>query len=289
MAESYSVKAKLSAVDSGFSSTLKGAVGVLDNFKSKLSGIGFGMLAGVGQQLFSGLTSGIGSLVSEIDSSNASWKTFESNLSMLDWDSSAIDGAKKDLQSFAQQTVYSSSDMATTFAQLAAVGVDDTANLVKAFGGLASAAENPQQAMKTLSQQATQMAAKPSVAWADFNLMLEQTPAGIAAVAREMGMSTSELVTAVQDGTVKTTDFFNAIKKAGGEGTELAELATQAKTVGQAMDGLKETVGNKLTPAFDYLSQIGISAVEGISDALGGIDGEAIKEADVGWVKDAKP
>ena len=289
MAESYSVKAKLSAVDSGFSSTLKGAVGALDGFKSKLSGISFGMLAGMGQQLFSGITSGISDLVGEIDSSNASWKTFESNLSMLDWDKGAINGAKKDLQEFAQQTVYSSSDMATTFAQLAAVGVDDTANLVKAFGGLAAAAENPQQAMKTLSQQATQMAAKPTVAWQDFKLMLEQTPAGIAAVAREMGMSTSQLVTKVQEGEISTTSFFNAIKKAGGAGTELAELATEAKTIGQAMDGLKETVANKLTPAFDYLSQIGIKAVEGISDVLGGIDGEAIKEAVVGWVKDAKP
>lgn len=289
MAESYSVKARLSAVDSGFSSTLKGAIGAVDSFKSKLSGIGFGMLSGMGQQLFSGITSSISGLVGEIDSSNASWKTFESNLSMLDWDKGSIDGAKKSLQEFAQQTVYSSSDMATTFAQLAAVGVDDTANLVQAFGGLAAAAENPQQAMKTLSQQATQMAAKPKVAWQDFKLMLEQTPAGIAAVSREMGMSTSELVTAVQDGKIKTEDFFNAIKKAGGEGTELAKLATEAKTIGQAMDGLKETVANKLTPAFDYLSQIGIKAVEGISDVLGGIDGEAIKEAVVGWVEDAKP
>ena len=116
MAESYSVKAKLSAVDSGFSSTLKSAVGAVDSFKSKLSGIGFGMLSGMGQQLFSGITSGISGLVSEIDSSNASWKTFESNLSMLEWDSKSIDGAKKSLQEFAQQTVYSSSDMATTFA-----------------------------------------------------------------------------------------------------------------------------------------------------------------------------
>jgi tape measure domain-containing protein len=289
MAESYSVKARLSAVDSGFSSTLKGAVGALDGFKSKLSGISFGMLSGVGQSLFNGLKNGVSDLIGEIDSSNASWKTFESNLSMLSWDGSAIGDAKKDLQEFAQQTVYSSSDMATTFAQLAAVGVDDTSSLVKAFGGLAAAAENPQQAMKTLSQQATQMAAKPEVAWQDFKLMLEQTPAGIAAVAREMGMSTSQLVTKVQEGEISTKRFFDAIKAAGGEGTELAKLATEAKTIGQAMDGLKETIGNKLTPAFDYLSQIGISAVGSLSDAFASIDGETIKNAVVGWIEDAKP
>lgn len=41
--------------------------------------------------------------------------------------------------------------------------------------------------MKTLSEQATQMAAKPKVQWQDFKLMLEQTPAGISAVAKTMG------------------------------------------------------------------------------------------------------
>ena len=52
MAESYSVKAQLSAVDNGFSSTIKKALGVVDGFGSKLSGISFGFLAGVGQSVF---------------------------------------------------------------------------------------------------------------------------------------------------------------------------------------------------------------------------------------------
>lgn len=287
MAETFSVKAMLSAVDNGFSSTLKSALGNARSFGSELkSGLGFGVLAGVGQQAFTKISSGISGLVGEIDSANASWKTFESNMSMLNWKDGDIKAAKKTLQDFAQKTVYSSSDMATTFAQLAAVGVKDTDQLVMAFGGLAAAAENPQQAMKTLSQQATQMAAKPSVAWQDFKLMLEQTPAGIAAVAREMGMTTSELVTAVQNGEVSTTKFFNAIKKAGGAGTDLAKLATEAKTVGQAMDGLKETVANKLTPAWEVLTKKGIGAVNGLADKLGKIDATAIatkvsKAADV--------
>ena len=291
MAETYSVKARLSAVDSGFTSTLKNATSAVSGLGEKIkSGFAFGVLAGVGQQAFSSMTQGVRGLVSEIDSSNASWKTFESNLSMLDWDSSAIDGAKKSLQDFAQQTVYSSSDMATTFSQLAAVGVKDTANLVQAFGGLAAAAENPQQAMKTLSQQATQMAAKPTVAWQDFKLMLEQTPAGIAAVAREMDMSTAELVSNVQAGKISTEEFFDAIKKAGGEGTELADLAKEAKTIGQAFDGLKETLANKLGPAFAALSDIGIKAIEGITNALDNLgDAETIKAAVVGWIEDAKP
>jgi tape measure domain-containing protein len=129
--------------------------------------------------------------------------------------------------------------------------------------------------MKTLSQQATQMAAKPSVAWADFKLMLEQTPAGIAAVAKEMGMTTSELVTNVQDGKIATDKFFDAIAKVG-TNKAFTELATEAKTVGQAMDGLKETVGNKLTPAFEVLNKKGISIIESLGTNLSKIDADAL-------------
>ena len=88
--------------------------------------------------------------------------------------------------------------MSQTFAQLDAVGTKGTASLVRGFGNMAAMAENPKQAMKSISQQATQMAAKPKVAWQDFKIMLEQAPAGVAQVAKKMGMSTKELVAAVQ-------------------------------------------------------------------------------------------
>lgn len=275
MAETFSVRAMLSAKDSGFTSTLKSCSNALDRIDSKISGFSFGMLTGAGQAAFSALSGGFRDLIGEIDSANAAWKTFDSNMAMLGWDSGKISGAKKELQEFAQQTIYSSSDMSSTFAQLAAVGVKDTAKLVKGFGGLAASAENPQQAMKTLSQQATQMAAKPTVAWADFKLMLEQTPAGMAAVAKAMGMTTTELVTAIQDGDVATDEFLDTIAKVG-TNDEFSKLATEAKTVGQAMDGMKETLGNKLIPVWELLTQKGISAIDSISSKLASLDVETI-------------
>jgi len=278
MAESYSVRAKLSATDSGFTSTLKNATSATDTLASKLkSGFSFGLLTGAGQQAFSMLTNAAKGLIGEIDSSNAAWKTFTGNMQILGKGEKEIGTVKKELQSFAEQTIYSSSDMAQTYAQLAAVGTKDTTKLVKGFGGLAAAAENPQQAMKTLSQQGVQMAAKPTVAWQDFKLMLEQTPAGMAAVAKEMGMTASEMVTAIQAGEIKTNDFFAAINKVG-TSDSFSKLATEYKTVGQAMDGLKETLGNKLTPAFDVLSQVGIKAVSGIVDKLGEVDAQGIAD-----------
>lgn len=285
MGDSFSVKAILSAVDKGFTSTIKTAMSATDSLSDKIkNGFAFGVLTGAGQKAFGMLTNSATELVGEINSSNASWKTFDKNMQIVEKNSGKLEqsasSVKKELQDFAQKTIYSSSDMATTYAQLAAVGVKNTTKLVKGFGGLAAAAENPQQAMKTLSMQATQMAAKPKVAWADFKLMLEQTPAGISAVAKELGYTTKELVALVQDtkGAGLATDkFLNAIAKVGGDAnSEFQKLAQTPKTVGQAMDGLKETVGNKLTPAFDILSQKGISAVDSIASKLGNLDATQI-------------
>lgn len=276
MAESYSVKAILSAKDQGFTSMMNKASGAAESFSRKFKdglGIGAGMaIAGKAIGMVSG---SIKEMTGELSSATATWKTFRANMDISGKSTKQINKVQKNLQKFAEQTIYSSSDMASTYAQLAAVGTKNTTKLVKGFGGLAAAAENPNQAMKTLSQQATQMAAKPTVAWQDFKLMVEQTPAGISAVAKQMGMSTQDLIKNVQAGTVSTEKFFNAISAAG-TSKKFTEMATSYKTVGQAMDGLKETMSNKLQPAFEKLSDAGIKAVSSIADIFGKIDGNAL-------------
>lgn len=277
MADSYSVKAILSAKDSGFSSTLKSAANSVSNIDKKISGLSFGVLSGVGTAAFNTIKSSVSGLITEMNSSNVAWKTFEGNMKIIGKEKKEINSVKSTLQDYATKTIYSSSDMATSYAQLAAVGIKSADKLVTGFGGLAGAAEDPAQAMKTLSQQGVQMAAKPSVAWQDFKLMLEQTPAGMAAVAKKMGMTTSELVTAVQDGEISTKSFFKAVQQVGNS-KSFTKLATEYKSVDQAMDGLQETVGNKLNPAFDVLQQKGIKAISGIIDKLGDIDGQKVAD-----------
>lgn len=212
-------------------------------------------------------------LIGEMNSSTKAWSTFEGNLKAFGKSSEYIAEAKKEMQDYAQQTIYSASDMANTFAQLEAVGVKDTKTLVKAFGGLASSAENPKQAMKSLSMQATQMAAKPKVAWSDFKIMLEQAPAGISGVAKAMNISTEQLIANVQSGKVNTQDFFNAMKQAaGGVDTAFQQMATQYKTTDQALEGLQEAISNKLQPAFKEFDEIGKKSISNIIDSLDKVD-----------------
>src|SRR5699024_11022490 len=306
MAQSFSVKAVLQAIDENFTSTTnkamqtmnklgatsdsvsnkvaKGGNTTTSTFKSVAGAIG---VMSLGTAALGAISNGISDVYKGLSETSATWQTFNGNMAYIGKSSGEISKVRGELTKFAQQTIYSASDMASTYSQLAAVGTKNTTKLVKGFGGLASASENPQQAMKTLSEQATQMAAKPMVQWQDFSLMLEQTPAGIAAVAKTMGMSTSELIKNVQDGKVKTEDFFNAIAKTG-TNANFSKMATQYKTVGQAMDGLKETLANKLQPAFDKVGKIGIKAVEGITDRLGNINGEKLGDNLVNIIQSVK-
>lgn len=210
-------------------------------------------------------------LIGDLNEASASWQTFNANMQNLNMPDKQIAATRKELQEYAQQTIYSASDMATTYSQLAAVGTKSTDTLVKGFGGLAAASADPAQAMKSLSQQATQMAAKPKVQWQDFQIMLEQSPAGMAAVSRKMGMSTSELIAKIQDGKVTTGEFFDAIEKAG-NAPGFQKMATQYKTVGQAVDGLKETITNRLMGAFQSVSNSGIKTVSLLTDSISNIN-----------------
>lgn len=263
-------------------SKLKSLFGGLESAGSKVGSVFKSVLGAnlISSALTTGIgtiTSGIREMASELNSSQKAWKTFEGNLQAFGRSAEEIKAAKDEMQDFATKTIYSASDMASTYSQLDAVGTKNVGSLVKAFGGLAASAENPAQAMKSLSTQATQMASKPKIAWMDFKIMMEQAPAGMAAVAKEMGMSTADLVKAVQDGKVKTEDFFDALNRAGNSDA-FQKMATEFKTVDQAIDGAKESLSNKLMPAFEKLNKFGIKAVNAVSDALDKINFDSVAD-----------
>lgn len=296
MAGTVSATIKINDAFSGALNKLKSGLGSSATAMNKLkgnasaSGSGGGMFkqflganvigAGVTKAM-GAIGNGVRSMYGELDESSRAWQTFNGNMKMIGQSPKQIASTRGDLQKFAQQTIYSASDMASTYSQLAAVGTKDTKSLVKGFGGLASASSDPQQAMKTLSQQATQAAAKPKIQWQDFKLMMEQTPAGMAAVAKTMHRSTGQLVKDVQDGKVKTNDFFAAIAKTG-TNKNFSKMATQYKTVGQAMDGLRETAANKLQATFDKLGKVGIKAVSSFTDKISDMNFDGLADGLLG-------
>lgn len=254
-------------------------------FKSMTGGVVVGNLISKGMGL---ATTGIRAMLGELNEANVSWTTFEGNMSGMGKSASQIRSTESTLQQFANKTIYNASDMASTYSQLAAVGTKNTAQLVKGFGGLAASANDPQQAMKTLSEQATQMAALPKVQWQDLKLMIQQAPRGIAAVAKTMGKSTQQLIQDVHDGKVETKDFLNAIAKTG-TNANFTKLATQYKTVGQAAQGFVETLGSKLRAPFKKVSQVGIDAISSITDKVGTMNFDALGNGILSAISKVQP
>lgn len=188
----------------------------------------------------------------------------------------SMKGATKPLEGFS-----------SAYAQLEASGVSSmkslaggATGLMKGLSGLATAAENPSKAMRSLAQQATKMAESPTVAWKDFKAVLEQSPAGMEAVAKSMGKSLSELISEIKNGTVKTEDFFAAVEKAGGS-KEFQKMATQAKSMGQEMTSLKKVAAEiKGGFAFGVMAKAGSSAFSAISGSVSGLAKEAVETSD---------
>jgi len=261
-----------------FGDNMRNSFSHMSSTAGKVQSVFGGIMTALGVTAALGaIKNGIVGISEELNTNSKAWQVFQDNMSMLGKGQGEIDTVKKSLQEFATQTIYNASDMASTYSQMAAIGVKDTENLVKGMAGLASSAEAPGQAMKTLSQQMTQAVAKPELQWMDFKLMMEQAPAGMAQVAKEMGYSLDDFIIAIQDSEIASEDFAAAVAKVG-TNENFSKMATEFKTVGQAMDGMRESLANKLEPAFSVFNETGIRAVEAFTGALDRINFDGLAD-----------
>lgn len=137
MAESFSVKAILSAKDSNFSSTMKACSGYAENLKSTLtSGIGFGAMAAIGSKAVSVVENGLKSLTTGAISAGTN---FESAMSSVASISGATGNNLKELTSKAKQmgatTQFSATEAANAMEYMAMAGWK-TKDMVSGIGGI---------------------------------------------------------------------------------------------------------------------------------------------------------
>lgn len=262
-------------------SRLKATLGGLSGAGQKMGSVfksvlGANLVSGAVTSGLSLVSNSITGIISNLNDSVGAWASFEGNMRNIGMSTGEIEKVRGSLQNYAKDTIYSASEMASTYAQLRATGVEGTEDLVMALGNLAGSAENPAQAMKSLSQQVTQMTANSKVQFADFRILAQQAPAAMAEVAKKMGMTYGELTTAIKDGRVETTAFFDALKQAGAAGSVFEDMARKPKTVQQALDSLSDGIAGKLMPAYKSLTQYGISAIGVLGDIVDSFDGDAL-------------
>lgn len=279
---SVTIKANFDGKEAeGGVSRLKATLGGLSGAGQKMGSVfksvlGANLVSGAVTSGLSLVSNSITGIISNLNDSVGAWASFEGNMRNIGMSTGEIEKVRGSLQNYAKDTIYSASEMASTYAQLRATGVEGTEDLVMALGNLAGSAENPAQAMKSLSQQVTQMTANSKVQFADFRILAQQAPAAMAEVAKKMGMTYGELTTAIKDGRVETTAFFDALKQAGAAGSVFEDMARKPKTVQQALDSLSDGIAGKLMPAYKSLTQYGISAIGVLGDIVDSFDGDAL-------------
>lgn len=139
----YSVKAVLSAVDRGFTSTLNNAGRSIDTLSGKISsGLGFGILTGIGQKAFDTIAGGAKSLVSSVVSTGMAFESSMSNVQALSGATGAdFDALSAKAQEMGAKTKFSASEAADAMGYMAMAGWDakDMLNGIEGVMNLAAA------------------------------------------------------------------------------------------------------------------------------------------------------
>ena len=139
----YSVKAVLSAVDRGFTSTLNNACRSIDTLSGKISsGLGFGILTGIGQKAFDTIAGGAKSLVSSVVSTGMAFESSMSNVQALSGATGAdFEALSEKAQEMGAKTKFSASEAADAMGYMAMAGwnAKDMLNGIEGVMNLAAA------------------------------------------------------------------------------------------------------------------------------------------------------
>lgn len=139
----YSVKAVLSAVDRGFTSTLNNAGRSIDTLSGKISsGLGFGILTGIGQKAFDTIAGGAKSLVSSVVSTGMAFESSMSNVQALSGATGAdFEALSAKAQEMGAKTKFSASEAADAMGYMAMAGwnAKDMLNSIEGVMNLAAA------------------------------------------------------------------------------------------------------------------------------------------------------
>lgn len=230
-------------------------------------------------------TAGIYGLAKQLDSASGSQRSFIANMKLAGKSTSDIKTAFADLTDYANKSIYSLSDMSTTAGILASTGVKNSAALVKAFGNMAAAAENPQQAIRSISQQMAQVNGKGFVQTMDFRIMQEQASGPMKMVQDQLmrlnNWSPAEFQKALSSGKI-SADMLNQAMLEVGNNPMLTELATKPGTIAQAWEGFTSTISANLSQS-EAWKNVQKEIIDVITSATDWVDKN--KDSIANWVK----
>lgn len=257
------------------------ALGDVDKSAGKSSsGFGkFGAVAGaVGGLVSSGIgmaVDAIGDLTGDIIEASDSADKFKSTLNFAGLDTGTIDALTASTQTYADQTVYSISDIRNVTAQLAANGVQGFDKLAEAAGNLNAVAGGNAETFSSVGMVLTQTAGAGKLTTENWNQLADAIPGASGKLQEAMlknGAYTGNFRDAMADGEISAEEFNQAIMDLGM--TDAAkEAATSTSTIEGAMGNLEASVVGVGTTILDQFKGPLTSGISMLAQGISGLSG----------------
>lgn len=262
-----------------FGSGVREAADAADDFggkvekSSSLTSVAMGAIGGVAASMASSVMDSLSGLTGDIIEASDSAQKFASTLQFAGIDDSKIQALTASTQKYADQTVYSISDIRNITAQLAANGVQGYDQLAEAAGNLNAVAGGNADTFASVGMVLTQTAGAGKLTTENWNQLADAIPGASGALQEAMkknGAYTGNFRDAMADGQITAEEFNKAIMDLGM--TDAAkEAATSTTTIEGALGNLEASAVGVGTAVLDAIKPAITGGMDLISGLLGNV------------------
>lgn len=277
MAESFSVKAILSAQDKGFKSVFGAATKSAKELKSTLmGGIGFGAMMAIGQKAVSVVSGSLSGLTKETINTSDAMQKLQQAMRFSGYAEDEIQriaGATGTLKTYADKTVFSLQDVMSTFGSLSANGVKDAEKLTESIGNAVAVFGGGAQEFSSVALAFSQAMASGALHAQDWNQIVNASPQLAGGLRKELiklnPVLGEDFKQAMEDGAITADLLGQAMNNIGM--TDMAREAAQSVTTFEgAMGNLEATVTSGMQSIYD--SFVKGKAVDAINQFNGKVE-----------------
>ena len=277
MAESFSVKAILSAQDKGFKSVFGAATKSAKELKSTLmGGIGFGAMMAIGQKAVSVVSGSLSGLTKETINTSDAMQKLQQAMRFSGYAEDEIQriaGATGTLKTYADKTVFSLQDVMSTFGSLSANGVKDAEKLTESVGNAVAVFGGGAQEFSSVALAFSQAMASGALHAQDWNQIVNASPQLAGGLRKELiklnPILGEDFKQAMEDGAITADLLGQAMNNIGM--TDMAREAAQSVTTFEgAMGNLEATVTSGMQSIYD--SFVKGKAVDAINQFSGKVE-----------------
>lgn len=276
MAESYSVKAILSAQDKNFSSIMKSCQGYANNLKTTLTGgLGFGAMAAIGGKAMSLVTNSVSDLSKETIETSDSMYKLQAAMRFSGYSEAEIQriaGATGTLKTYADKTVFSLQDVMSTFGAFSANGIKDADKLTEAVGNAVAVFGGGAKEYSSVALAISQAMAAGALHAQDWNQIINASPQLAGGLRKELIKLNPTLGNdfkgAMEKGAITADMLGQAINNIGM--TDMAkEAATSVTTFEGAMSNLEASAVSGMMKLYDTFAKPKvIDAINGMTSKV---------------------